>query len=112
MSQEASNKALMLSVLAAFKDGNLEPLFEAISPDVVWKASAPPEFFRFGGVYKGIAGIKEYTALLVFALSLHALRAQDRHRAPATKSGACSRPRRCTSPAAAMCGSTFPSAGR
>jgi ketosteroid isomerase-like protein len=64
MSQEASNKALMLSVFAAFKDGNLEPLFAAISPDIVWKASAPPEFFRFGGTYRGIEGMLEYTALM------------------------------------------------
>lgn len=64
MSQEAFNKALMLSVIAAFKEGNLEPLFAAISPDVVWKASAPPEFFRFGGTYLGIKGMHEFTALL------------------------------------------------
>jgi ketosteroid isomerase-like protein len=64
MSQEASNKALMLSVFSAFKDGNLEPLFAAVSPDVVWKAAAPQEFFRFGGTYRGIEGMHEYTALL------------------------------------------------
>ena len=64
MTQEASNKALMLSVFAAFKDGNLEPLFAAISPDVVWKATAPQEFFRFGGTYCGTKGMHEYTALL------------------------------------------------
>ena len=64
MSEEASNKALMLSVFAAFRDGNLEPLFAAISPDVVWQAAAPQEFFRFGGTYRGIDGMHEYTALL------------------------------------------------
>jgi ketosteroid isomerase-like protein len=64
MSQELSNRELMLSVLAAFKDGNLEPLFAALSPDVVWKSTAPREFFRFGGTHRGIAGLKEYTALL------------------------------------------------
>ena len=64
MSQEASNKALMLSVFAAFADGHLEPLFAAISPEVVWKATAPQEFFRFGGTYCGTAGMREYTALL------------------------------------------------
>ena len=64
MSQEASNKALMLSVFAAFQDGHLEPLFAAISPEVVWKASAPQEFFRFGGTYHGVPGLHEYTALL------------------------------------------------
>jgi ketosteroid isomerase-like protein len=64
MSEDASNKALMLSVFAAFRDGNLEPLFEAISPDVVWNATAPREFFRFGGTYRGIEGMHEFTALL------------------------------------------------
>jgi ketosteroid isomerase-like protein len=64
MSQEQANKTLMLSVIAAFKDGNLEPLFAALDPDVVWKATAPKEFFRFGGIHRGIAGMMEYTALL------------------------------------------------
>jgi ketosteroid isomerase-like protein len=64
MTQELANKNLMLSVIAAFKDGNLEPLFAALSPDVVWKATAPREFFRFGGTHRGIAGMREYTALL------------------------------------------------
>ena len=64
MNQESSNRELMLSVFAAFKDGNLEPLFAALSPEVVWKSTAPREFFRFGGTHRGIAGLKEYTALL------------------------------------------------
>ena len=61
---ETLNKTLMLSVVAALKDGNLEPLFAALHPDIVWKATAPREFFRFGGTHRGIAGMKEYTALL------------------------------------------------
>jgi len=64
MTQELANKTLMLTVMAAFADGNLEPLFAAVSPQVVWKATAPREFFRFGGTHRGIAGMKEYTALL------------------------------------------------
>lgn len=64
MTQENANRALMLEVLAAFKDGILEPLFEVLSPHVEWKATAPPEFFRFGGTYRGHAGVREYTALL------------------------------------------------
>jgi ketosteroid isomerase-like protein len=64
MNPELSNRDLMLSVFAAFKDGNLEPLFAALSPDVVWKSTAPREFFRFGGTHRGIAGMKEFTALL------------------------------------------------
>ena len=64
ISDEALNKKLMLSVMAALKDGHLEPLFAAVHPAIVWKATAPKEFFRFGGTHRGIAGMKEYTALL------------------------------------------------
>jgi len=64
MTQEMDNKNLMLTVLGAFQDGDLKPLFAALSPEVVWKATAPKEFFRFGGIYHGIAGLHEYTALL------------------------------------------------
>lgn len=64
MPQESSNKNLMLTVFAAFQDGDLGPLFAALSPDVVWKATAPKEFFRFGGTYHGTAGMHEHTALL------------------------------------------------
>jgi len=64
MTQELDNKTLMLAVVAAFKDSNLESLFAALSPEVLWKATAPREFFRFGGTHRGIAGMKEYTALL------------------------------------------------
>jgi ketosteroid isomerase-like protein len=64
MTQELANKTLMLSVTAAFADGNLEPLFAAVSPEVVSKATAPRAFFRFGGTHRGLAGMKEYTALL------------------------------------------------
>src|SRR5262245_54148172 len=64
MSEELSNRNLMLAVMAGLKSGKLEALFEAIGADVVWKVSAPREFFRFGGSYEGVAGVKEYTALL------------------------------------------------
>jgi hypothetical protein len=65
MVQEKINQALMLSVLGAFRDGLLDPLFDAVSPDVVWRATAPKQFFRFGGTHKGLAGIKEYIGLLL-----------------------------------------------
>lgn len=64
MSQELFNRNLMLSVFAAMKDSDLGPLFEALHPDVVWKVSAPKEFFRFGGTHRGLVGMREYTALL------------------------------------------------
>jgi len=61
---ESSNRALMLSVYAAFGDGHLDPLFEVLDENVEWVVSAPREFFRFGGTFHGRAGLKEYTALL------------------------------------------------
>jgi ketosteroid isomerase-like protein len=64
MTQEQSNKTLMLGVFAAMKEGDLEPLFAALSSEVVWKATAPRHFFRFGGIHRGVAGVREYSALL------------------------------------------------
>lgn len=64
MNDETRNRELMLTVLAAFKEADLGPLFAALHPDVVWKSHAPTEFFRFGGTHRGLTGMKEYTALL------------------------------------------------
>ena len=66
MTQELDSGNLMLTIAAGFKSGNLEPLFAAIDANVTWKVMAPREFFRFGGVYHGVSGVKEYTALLFF----------------------------------------------
>lgn len=63
MSQEQANKDLMLSVTAAWKEGDMAPLFAALNPKVVWRATAPREFFRFGGIHNGILGVREYIAL-------------------------------------------------
>jgi hypothetical protein len=49
MDQELSNKNLMQSVISALKEGNVEPRFAAVSPDIFWKSNAPHEFLRFGG---------------------------------------------------------------
>jgi ketosteroid isomerase-like protein len=64
MTQDINHKDLMLTVVEGFKSGRLEALFDAIGADVVWKVMAPREYFRFGGIYNGVAGVKEYTALL------------------------------------------------
>jgi ketosteroid isomerase-like protein len=64
MSEDVTNKNLMLAVMAGLKSGKLDVLFAAIRSDVVWKVMAPRPFFRFGGSYQGVAGVKEYTALL------------------------------------------------
>jgi len=64
MSDDVTNKNLMLAVMAGLKSGKLEALFAAIRADVMWKVMAPRAFFRFGGSYEGVPGVKEYTALL------------------------------------------------
>src|SRR4051812_14446258 len=64
MSEDVTNKNLMLAVMAGLKSGKLDVLFGAICSDVTWKVMAPRPFFRFGGTYQGVAGVKEYTALL------------------------------------------------
>jgi ketosteroid isomerase-like protein len=76
MPKDAANKALMLSVMAAFKEGDLAPLFAVLSPEVVWKSNAPREFFRFGGIHRGLAGMKEYTAQL--AMEYHFVKLEPR----------------------------------
>ena len=63
MPQDSANKSLMLSVTAAWKEGVMEPLFAALHPHVVWRATAPREFFRFGGTHNGSVGVREYIAL-------------------------------------------------
>lgn len=60
---DSANKSLMLRVLRAFGDGDLEPLFDAVAEDVVWISNAPTDYFRFGGTHRGRAGMKEFTAL-------------------------------------------------
>jgi ketosteroid isomerase-like protein len=64
MTEELSNKNLMLTVIRAFKDGDTAPLFAAVSPDIIWKSNAPPEFFRGGGETTGLAEMKARIALV------------------------------------------------
>jgi len=110
MSQELSNQNLMLGVIAAFKDSDLQPLFDALHPDVVWKATAPREFFRFGGTHRGHAGMREYTALLFSRY--HFIRFAPRTiTAKGDQVWACSKPRPSTGPAAALSKPTSRCAG-
>ena len=64
MMDETANRNLMASVFDALKEGNLEPLFAALNPDVMWHMAAPREFFRCGGCHRGIAEMKAYTAMV------------------------------------------------
>ena len=64
MNQELSNKNLMLTVLRAFKEGDVGPLMAALGPNIMWKSNSPPEYFRFGGQCSGIAEVKARIAQL------------------------------------------------
>ena len=64
MTEELSNKKLMLTEIRAFKEGDTAPLFAAVSPDIIWKSNAPPEFFRGGGETTGLAEMKARIALV------------------------------------------------
>jgi ketosteroid isomerase-like protein len=49
---------LMRGVAAAFAKSDLQPLFDAIHEDIVWKSASEQEgIFRFGGEYRNRAGL-------------------------------------------------------
>lgn len=62
--QLQENKALMTSVMRAFGQGDLRPLFGAIDESIIWKSGSPSSFVRFGGVHATSQGVKELTAQL------------------------------------------------
>ena len=54
---------LMRRVTAAFEEGDIKPLMEALHSEVVWKsASKLPGLFPFGGSYKDRVGAVEVLA--------------------------------------------------
>jgi ketosteroid isomerase-like protein len=56
---------LMRDVVAAFEKSDLQPLFDAVHEDIVWKtASSQQGLFRFGGEYKNRSGLLEILASL------------------------------------------------
>jgi len=49
---------LMRKVAAGFEKSDLQPLLEAMHDDIVWKTASRQEgVFRFGGEYRGRAGV-------------------------------------------------------
>lgn len=59
----AAHAALMRNVVAAFAQGDLKPLFDAIAPDIVWKSAARTKGqFVFGGNYTNRLEVVELTA--------------------------------------------------
>jgi ketosteroid isomerase-like protein len=54
---------LMRKVAAGFEKSDLQPLLEAMHEEIVWKTASKQEgVFRFGGEYKGRAGILDVLA--------------------------------------------------
>ena len=43
-----------------FSNGNMNPLFEMLSDQVVWTNHSPASYSPFRGVHHGIEGVKEY----------------------------------------------------
>ena len=69
---EAGNKRRLARVMAAYTNGDLEPLMETVADDVVWDSNALTTQFRFGGSFRGPLGIKEVLSLI--ATEFHILR--------------------------------------
>ena len=54
---------LMRSVASGFEKSNLQPLLDAMHDEIVWKTASKQEgVFRFGGEYKGRAGVLDVLA--------------------------------------------------
>jgi len=58
-----TSEALMRRVMAAFEKADLQPLFDAVDDETVWKsASGLKNNFRFAGEYKKHAGVIDVTS--------------------------------------------------
>jgi len=56
-------EALMRKIAAAFEQADLQPLFDAVDDETVWKSAAGSKnHFRFGGEYKKRAGVIDVTS--------------------------------------------------
>jgi ketosteroid isomerase-like protein len=67
-----THEALMRKVVGAFAVADLQPLFDALDENIVWKsASTVGGTFRFGGEYSKIIGVKEVMSQIATAYSFH-----------------------------------------
>ena len=56
---------LMRKVVAAFEKSDLQPLYDAIHEDIVWKTASQQEgLFRFGGEYRDRPGLLAILSIL------------------------------------------------
>ncbi|HEY0301710.1 MAG TPA: nuclear transport factor 2 family protein [Rhizomicrobium sp.] len=67
----AANKQSVRHILGAYAQSDIEPLLQAIHPDVVWVTQAPPEFYPFGGRHAARAGVLAGMAKIATLYSLN-----------------------------------------
>ena len=66
-----THEALMRKIVGAFAMADLQPLFDALDENVIWKsASTVGGTFRFGGEYSKIIGVKEVMSQIATAYSI------------------------------------------
>lgn len=64
--------------MQAVENANFEPLYKAMSDDVVWKSAATMKgFFRFGGEYKGRKGVEALISELETDYTLRSLTTRE-----------------------------------
>lgn len=69
---------LMRNVIAAFARSDLQPLFDAVHEDIVWKSASGQEgLFRFGGAYANRSGLLVILANLSKAYKFYRFEAKD-----------------------------------
>lgn len=69
---------LMRNVIAAFARSDLQPLFDAVHDDIVWKSASGQEgLFRFGGAYANRSGLLVILANLSKAYKFYRFEAKD-----------------------------------
>jgi ketosteroid isomerase-like protein len=69
---------LMRTVAAAFEKSDLQPLLDALHPDVVWKSAAKSQgMFRFGGDYKNKSGATEILSQISMDYVFHRLKPKE-----------------------------------
>ncbi len=68
----ADNKEQVRRILRAYAQSDLEPLLQAIHPQIVWTTQAPTEFYPFGGRHDGRAGTLAGMAKIATIYSLNA----------------------------------------
>ena len=69
---------LMRKVAAGFEKSNLQPLLDAMHDDIVWKTASKQEgVFRFGGEYRGRAGVLAVLSQLAMDYTFRRLRPKE-----------------------------------